>query len=313
MDLTTLQNFLVISDEGSFTGAAHKLHLSQPALSRQLKDLEQELGCALFSRSKTGVQLTPQGQLLQNRAHELLALANRTRQEVSGLRNVVSGDLRIGVAETPRVSLLVEAFRRLRVDHPDTRLHLNCGNSFDLENRFDRGAFDFTLLSEPVNISKYNKNVLPFRERWALLTRRDNPLARKKTVGRDDLAGEPIIISEQTSHRFNEGNAVREWLGEGHPIRIAGSYNLRFGATALVEQGVGSALVWDSGTWETNVLAIRPLDPPLVSFLALCWRKDHELSPLAAAYLDYLAATLADTTHDETSGDGENEIVATEG
>ena len=304
MDLATLQNFLAIADEGSVTGAAHKLHLSQPALSRQLRDLEQELRCSLFTRSKSGVQLTPQGQLLQSRANELLMLASRTQQEVSGLRNTVSGDLRIGIAETPRVSLLTEAFRKLHTYHPDTRLHLNCGNSFDLENRFDRGAFDFTLLSEPVSISKYNKKVLPFREQWAVLVRKDNPLARKRIIGRDDLASEPIIASEQTSHRIDEGNAIREWLGEGRSISIAGSYNLRFGAAVLVDQGVGSALVWDSGTWETDTLTTRPLDPPLTSFLALCWRKDHELSPLAAVYLDYLEEVLSEAAGNEEQADG---------
>lgn len=304
MDLATLQNFLAIADEGSVTGAAHKLHLSQPALSRQLKDLEQELHCSLFTRSKSGVQLTPQGLLLQSRAIELLMFADRTRQEVSGLRNAISGDLRIGIAETPRVSLIIEAFRRLHAHHPDTRLHLNSGNSFDLESRFDRGVFDFALLSEPVNLAKYDKTVLPFREQWSLLIRNDSPLARKRSIERNDLAEEPIVVSEQTSHRIGEGNPVEEWLAEGQPVSIVASYNLRFGAAVLVKYGVGSALVWDCDIWGDPSLTTRPLEPPLTSFLALCWRKDHELSPLAAAYLDYLEEVLSEAAGNEEQADG---------
>ena len=189
MEIRTLRYFLAVAREGSITRAANFLHLTQPTLSRQMQDLEEELGRPLLIRKSHRVDLTPEGVLLRKRAEEIVSMVDKTEAEFTALEDTVSGDVYIGSGETRALCPIAKVIRQMRADSPGIRYHLYSGNAQDVTERLDKGLLDFGIVIEPADISKYDALSLPARDVWGVLMRRDSPLARKDRIEKADLLG----------------------------------------------------------------------------------------------------------------------------
>lgn len=290
MELRVLRYFLAVAREGSVTGAANFLHVTQPTLSRQIKDLEEELGTKLFVRHSHSVSLTPDGMRLRKRAEEVVDMIEKTEAEFAVKEESVEGDVHIGAGETRVMRHVAEVIHELRKDYPNIHIHLYSGNLEDVTERLDKGLLDFGVLIEPVNLEGYDYLRLPATDTWGLLLRRDHPLARLPAIRPKDLEGVPLLTSRQRM----VDNEFAGWLGrEGHSLDTVGTYNLLYNASLMVTAGVGCALALD-GLIHTQgtPLTFRPLEPRVETHLNLVWKKYHPLSQAAERFLAQFQETL---------------------
>lgn len=295
MELRVLKYFLAVARTGSITDAAHSLHVTQPTLSRQLQDLEYDLGRKLFVRGSHHVTLTRDGMLLRQRAEEIMEIVDQTESEFYANSRSVSGDIYIGSGESEAVSLLAEIISTFRSDHPQVRFHLHSGNAVDVMERLDRGTLDFGILIQPVDISRYDRFPLPVKDTWGLILRKDHPLAKKKTIRPADLVDVPLLLSKQILRNEKLHGLIGEWFGErGDSVKVAGTYNLIFNAALLVRSGVGCALGLDKLIDRTSQsdLCFRPLNPKLEVGLYIVWKNNRIFSEAAEKFLDRLREKL---------------------
>ena len=291
MEIRTLRYFLAVAREGSITRAANFLHLTQPTLSRQMQDLEQELGRQLLIRKSHRVDLTPEGVLLRKRAEEIVAMVDKTEAEFIALEDTISGDIYIGSGETRGLCPIADLIRQLRAECPGIRYHLHSGNAQDVTDRLDKGLLDFGILIQPADIAKYDTLSLPAKDVWGGLMRRDSPLAQKEYIEKADLMELPLICSRQVITPHPGENAFADWFGEDFgKLDIAVNYNLVYNAALLVEAGVGYAITLDglANTSESSKLCFRPLWPRLESGLDIVWKKYQVFSPAAELFLSRL-------------------------
>lgn len=296
MEIRTLRYFLAVAREGSITRAANFLHLTQPTLSRQMQDLEQELGRQLLIRKSHRVDLTPEGVLLRKRAEEIVAMVDKTEAEFIALEDTISGDIYIGSGETRGLCPIADLIRQLRAECPGIRYHLHSGNAQDVTDRLDKGLLDFGILIQPADIAKYDTLSLPTRDVWGVLMRRDSPLAQKEYIEKADLMELPLICSRQVITPHPGENAFADWFGEDFgKLDIAVNYNLVYNAALLVEAGVGYAITLDglANTSESSKLCFRPLWPRLESGLDIVWKKYQVFSPAAELFLSRLREKIA--------------------
>jgi DNA-binding transcriptional LysR family regulator len=287
MELRVLQYFLAVTREQSISGAAEYLHLSQPTLSRQLKDLEDELGKQLFIRGNRSVTLTEDGMILRKRAEEIMELVRKTENEISFSDDAIAGDIHIGAGETEGVRILLKGAKELQTRYPMVHFHIISGDSQAVMEQLDRGLIDFGLLLGKMNLSKYDTLKLPAKDIWGVLMRRDAPLAQKDKITPDDLIGQPLIISRQA----DKNNDLSEWFnkGNGEP-NIVATYNLVYNASLMVDEGIGYALCLDKiiNTSGDSNLCFRPLEPKLELEMNLVWKKYQILTKAAEKFLDIL-------------------------
>lgn len=284
MDVRVLRYFLTVAREASFSRAADALYMSQPTLSRQIRDLEEELGTTLFVRTNRNVTLTRDGMRLRRRAQEIVELMDRTREEFENLDEDISGDVCIGSGETHAMRALARVAIDVRQEHPGVRYHLFSGNADDVAERLDRGLLDFGVVIDPADLHKYDFLRIPGSDSWGLLMPADHPLAAKEAVTPGDLDGVPLLVSRQS---MVAGDLAR-WLGgDFDRLEIAATYNLVFNAAIMVEQGMGCALTLDHlvGSMDVGGLCFRPLAPKVESGLNLVWKKYQVFSPAAEAFL----------------------------
>ncbi len=290
MELRVLRYFLEIAREGSITRAAERLHVSQPTLSKQLKDLEAELGKKLFVRSNDSVKLTDEGMLLRKRAEDILEMADKTADEFKALGEIAGGDIRIGCAESDGVKYLARCVKSLQEQYPRIRLHLYSGNTEDVSERLDKGLLDFAVLAQEVDLSKYNYLEVPYSDRWGLVMRKDSPLAKKEAVQMEDLLNLPLICSRQ-----GITEDFPKWFGEKvDRLNIVGTFNLAYNAGVLVREGMGYALSFDKliNTGPDSELCFRPLMPALETKLYLVWKKYQVFTGIAQVFLKRLRRDL---------------------
>ena len=251
MEIRVLRYFLAVAREGNIAGAAAFLHLTQPTLSRQIRDLEEELGQTLLVRKSHGVALTAEGVLFRKRAEEILSMVDKTEAEFASMGEVVSGDIYIGGGETQAVRLIADIAREVRARHPGVRYHLFSGNAEDVTERLDKGLIDFGILIQPADISKYDYLNLPVKDRWGVVMRKDSPLARVEAVRRGDLLGVPLICSRQALLQGRTGNKYGEWFGDDfEKMDVAATFNLVYNACRMVEAGIlpEAEYVWHNRT-----------------------------------------------------------------
>ena len=296
MELRVLKYFLAVARTGNITAAAHSLHVTQPTLSRQLQDLEFELGRKLFVRGSHHVTLTRDGMLLRQRAEEIMEIVDQTESEFYANSRSVSGDIYIGCGESEAMSLLAEIISTFRSDHPQVRFHLHSGNAVDVMERLDRGTLDFGILIQPVDISRYESLPLPVMDTWGLVLRKDHPLAKKKSVRPADFADLPVLLPKRLLRNEKLTGPIGEWFGEwSDSVKVAGTFNLIFNAALLVREGIGCALGLDKLINRTSQsdLCFRPLNPKLEVGLDIVWKKSRIFSEAAEKFLDRLREKLA--------------------
>lgn len=297
MEIRVLRYFLAIAREGSITNAARFLHITQPTLSRQIQDLEEELGQKLFTRGSRNMTLTPEGMILRKRAEEIISMVDKTEAEFNSMENVVSGDIYIGGGETEAIKLVAQIACELRASYPGIHYHLYSGNSEDVTERLDKGLLDFGILIQPADISKYDYIDIPARDIWGVVMRRDSPLAEKEVIRKEDLLGVPLICSRQAISAERRGNEFAGWFGEDFDqLDIVTTFNLVYNAAIMVEAGVGYAVTLDkiANTTESSSLCFRPLEPRLESGLNIIWKKYQVFSPAVELFLERLRERFGD-------------------
>lgn len=284
MEIRVLRYFLEVAREESVTHAAARLHVSQPTLSKQLKDLEGELGQKLFVRTNYSVRLTEAGMLLRKRAEDILDMVDKTSDEFRALEDEVGGDIHIGCAESDGMKYLAQCLKSLRQSHPRIRYHLHSGNTEDIAGRLDSGLFDFAFLVEPPNLSKYNYLEVPAADTWGVVMRRDDPLSQKGQIGIDDLVGKNLICSEQAMQVD-----IPRWCGEkADLLNLTGTVNLVYNGAVFVREGLGYLLSFDklANTGSESELCFRPLFPALETKMFVAWKKYQVFSPAAELLLE---------------------------
>lgn len=288
MELRVLRYFLAVAREGSITAAADLLHVTQPTLSRQLKDLEQELGKKLFIRSSHSIILTDEGLILRQRAEEIVNMVSKLEAEFNSMEDTVSGDVYIGGGETEAMKQIARVVKDLQLKYPNIRYHLYSGNEEDVTDRLDKGLLDFGILIQPADLSKYNYINIPDKDVWGVIMRKDSPLAVKATIQSSDLLNVPLICSRQAIQQSYSKNDFADWFGEDfEKLNVVTTYNLAYNAAIMVEEGIGYAITLDKivNTSSDSNLCFRPLDPELESGLNIVWKKHHVFSTAASVFL----------------------------
>ena len=285
MEFRELQNFLAVAQEGTISGAAQALHVPQPSLSRQMRELEEQLGKTLFIRGNRRITLTEEGLILQRRAKEIIHLMQKTEHEIVNTSKEMSGDIYIGAAETKAVHYLTQAAVALRKSHPNIHFHISSGDTNNSMYQLEQGLIDFTLLFYPPDIEKYNHIQLPVSDNMVALMRKEHPLSRKESVSfLHDLVTEPLIIS-----RLARDTAVHGI--ETSSLNIVGTYNLAYNASIMVEDGLGIALCFDSivNINSRSDLCVVPItDLDTVIHPVIIWKKYQAMTHAAKAYIEKL-------------------------
>jgi len=287
LDIRVLQYFLAVAREESITKAAETLHMTQPPLSRQLKDLEEEVGKQLLIRGSKKVTLTEDGMLLRKRAEEMIALMEKTKSELSSSNENISGEIYMGSGETEAVSTIAKVAENLQKEHPLIRYHIYSGDAEHIVERLDKGLIDFGLLVEPFDNSKYDFIRLPVKDTWGVLMRKDSPLAEKESICAEDLWDKPLIISHQTAI----SNEMIAWLRKDvSQLNIVATYDLLYNASRFVKMGFGYAIALDKliNTSGDSNLCFRPLYPVSEAGLCIVWKKYQVFSRAAGRFIQKL-------------------------
>ena len=284
MEIRVLQYFLAVAQEENITKAAESLHMAQPSLSTQMKELELKLGKKLFIRGKRKITLTEEGMLLRQRAQEIIQLVEKTEKEISLGNDIINGEIAIGSGETIAMSFVLDIIKKLSDEQPNIKYHLFSGDAQDIGDRLDNGLLDFGLLIEPIDLDKYNRIQLPIHELWGLLVRKDDPLASKKYIEPKDMKTLKIIIPKRKGLQIEFTN----WLSDN--ANIIGTYNLVHHAALMVEIGICYAFAINDiiNTRESSDLAFIPLHPNHDIKIAIVWKKYQYLSKSSRLFLDYL-------------------------
>ncbi len=286
MEIRILKYFLEIAKEESITRAANHLHITQPALSRQIAQLEEELGKKLYFRDNYGIKLTEEGMLLRRRAQEIIDLEEKARTELmTPDSEKISGTIYIGAGETAGVRYIAGVLRELRGKYPAVTYRMISGDAEDVSYRLDKGLIDFGLFVGKVNLNRYNTVTLPDYDRWGVLVRTDDELAEHEYISPEDLIGRELLFS----HQAKAQGEFSGWLG--YPVselNITGTHNLAYNASVMVREGLG-ILITIEGIISGEGLKFIPLMPEINAGLVLAWKKDAVLSKPALKFLSLIA------------------------
>jgi DNA-binding transcriptional LysR family regulator len=288
MELRVLRYFVEAAREGSMTNAALKLHVTQPTLSKQIRDLEEELGQKLFVRGNYNIHLTTEGELLYKRALDILDMADLTAAEFAAMKDFNGGDLYLGCAESDGISMLAKAAKSLQAENKNLHFHLYSGNAETVCERLDKGLLDFAVVVQNIDLSKYAYLDLPVTDTWGLIMRKDSSLVSRAEIPIEKLAGLPLIVSRQGAT-----NEMPEWLRKNYDrLNIVATYDLIFNASILVREGLGYALGFDKlvNTGAESILCFRPITPAITSPMRLIWRKEQRFSKAAELFLEEVKA-----------------------
>ena len=286
MELRLLRYFVQVARDESITRAANALHISQPTLSKQMKDLEAELGVKLFIRTNYAVRLTEDGIRLRLRAEDLLAMADQTLNEFRNKDTSVSGELRIGAAEGEAVRLLGRTMNRLADQYSGIVYHMYAGDTEALREKLDEGFLDFLLICEEPDLQRYQALTMPIDDEWGLVMKADDPLAEKESITIEDLADLPLIVARQALHQ----DLALLFGPAAHRLHFAATYDLVHNASLLVQEGFGYLLTFDHlvDLSRKSGLVIKSLMPRLRTRSHLIYRKYQIFSPAAELFLNTL-------------------------
>lgn len=275
MELRTLRYFLAVAREENMTEAANVLHVTQPTLSRQIADLERELGVELFERTNRSCVLTGDGMRLRQRAEEILALVDQTESEMGDQELGIAGNIRIGAGETQAMSYVLDTFAALRRDYPAVTIELYTGNADATEERLERGLLDFALLLEPVNLEKYEWVRIPQTDRAGVTVASDGPWGKLDLLTPVDLAKMPLLLSSRTSNKAIDLVAWSDGTLDFEALDVVGHFDLIGNASHLIRSGTACAMGIDHllQVDASSQMRFVPLDPPIEIASFLVWKK----------------------------------------
>ena len=284
MELRTLRYFLAAAQEANMTRAADILHVTQPTLSRQIMDLEKELGTTLLLRGKNGLSLTDDGIFFRQRAEEIVELADRLERSFAERNAEVSGVISIGAVEAIGSRLFAKLIKRFSEKYPLVRFDLYNEVVDSLKERMDKGLIDVGLLLEPVDTSKYDYIRLSQKETWGVLMRDDHPLAQRESIRPEEVIRYPLFLPLRTRARTE----ILHWLNcEEKDLCIPLSYTLLSNAVLLVEEGLGCAFCLDGALaiHSSPHLRFIPIRPEHTTRSVLVWKKNHLFSPATSLFI----------------------------
>lgn len=291
MELRVLKYFLAVAREENITRAAEYLHITQPTLSRQLMQLEDELNAKLFIRGKNRILLTDEGLLLKRRAEEIIDLTNKTEKEFLKINDLVTGEIFIGAGETHAMTYLAKIIDEFKENYPQVKYQIYSANADDIKERMDKGLIDIGLLTEPVDIEKYEFVRLDYKEVWGVIAPKDSPLGHKEYVTPDDLVRLPLMTTKRTIVQ----NEIANWFGDDYEhLNIIATYNLIYNAAIMVKQGLGYAISLENlvNVSQDSDLCFIPFKPKLTTGTVLVWKKHQIFSPATSKFIKQLKKSL---------------------
>ncbi|MCR5482260.1 MAG: LysR family transcriptional regulator [Clostridia bacterium] len=286
MEIRTLRYFLAVAREENMSRAAETIHVTQPTLSKQLKSLEEELGKKLFIRHSFNIKLTDEGMLLRNRAEDLVRMADKIEEEFASLDDISGGDLYLGLAESYQLRFLAKSIKIFKQDYPNLHYHITSGDTEQLSEKLDKGLLDFLVLVEFPDSKKYDFLEFPGNDTWGLVVPADNPLAKKKSILLDDLAGLPLFCSEQAWN-----GDIKSWAGSRFSeLHLEGSFRLSYNGSIFTREGLGYLLTYEHlvDTSKDSGLVFRPLSPKLENKIYIAWNRYQTFTPIAERFLVHL-------------------------
>lgn len=291
MELRVLQYFLAVTREQSILGAAESLHLSQPTLSRQIRDMEEELGKQLFIRSNRKITLTEEGMILRKRAEEIMELVRKTEDEIAMSDQTIAGDIHIGAGETGGIRFLAKAAQSLQEEYPLVHFHIVSVDRVSVTEDLERGLLDFGLLFGEIDSSKYDCLEVPSTDSFGVLMRRDDPLAEKELIQPEDLWDKPLIVSRQSLHDNNLSQLLH---CSQEKIHVAATYNLLFNGSIMAEEGMGYAICFDHiiNVSGDSCLCYRPLAGSFDLHMHIVWKKYQVFTRAAEKFLQAIRRTI---------------------
>lgn len=283
MEIRVLKYFLMVAREENITRAANLLHISQPTLSRQMMQLEDELGVSLFHRGKHNIILTEDGLFLKRRAQEIVSLADRTQEDFLYRNEGLTGEITIGSGEFQSSRILSDMIASFRKMNPGVRFSIYSGNADAVKEQIESGVLDMGLLMEPVDISRYEFLHMPGKEEWGVLIREDSELARKEYIMPEDLSG----FLQISSKRDLVQKELTLWLGEyADQVESVASGNLQYNIASMVKSGIGIAVTIRLDCSYPGI-CFRPLRPRVESRTVLAWKKTQAFAPATSVFLSY--------------------------
>ncbi|MDA7027634.1 LysR family transcriptional regulator [Bacillus sp. CLL-7-23] len=291
MELRVLRYFMTVARVESITHAADILHITQPTLSRQLADLEEELGSQLFIRGKRKISLTDAGLLLLERAEEILTIADKTENEFKDQKNLIGGKISIGSVEALTSQVLSKLLKSFSEEYPQVSYHIFSGTGDDLKEKIDKGLLEIGILLEPINIEKYDFIRLPEKERWGILTKSSSSLAQKEYITPKDLIGVPLFISSRTVVQ----NEIASWFADEYSqLHFIGTYNLMSNIVNLVENDMGAAICIEGALKmeDSSHLCFRPFYPELHFGCVIAWKKHKIFSQTTTRFIQFIKHAL---------------------
>lgn len=283
MELRVLNYFLAIAREENFTKAANILHVTQPTLSRQIADLERELGVKLFNRSNHNIVLTEDGMILKRRAQEILSLADKTKRDFLQKDDALSGTISIGSGEFRSTEYLAKIIAEFRNKYPNVKYEIYSGNANNIRDYIERGLLDIGLMSEPIDMRKYNFVSMPVKEQWGVFAPGDSPLSAKESISPEDLKGMTIVTA---TGDFNQSR-IGKWLGDyREQVEIAATANLPYNEAVLAKENIGVMLSINLNCIYENLRFI-PLRPVLEVSTVLAWKKEQIFPAATSAFIDF--------------------------
>lgn len=283
MDLRVLNYFLAVAREENFTRAAQMLHVTQPTLSRQIAQLEEELGVELFTRSNHNIILTEDGMILKRRAQEMLALAEKTRQDLMHREEELSGKITIGSGEFKSTSILSQIIAAFSEKHPLIQYEIYSRNADNIRDYIERGFLDMGLMAEPIDIRKYDFIPMPVKEKWGAWIRTDSALADKEWIQPEDLTGERLIVAAGDFVK----SSIGQWMGNYmEQADIIAEGNLLYNEMMLAKSRLGVVLGIELD-YACEGLRFVPLYPTLETSTVLAWKKEQVFTPATSAFLAF--------------------------
>lgn len=285
MDIRVLKYFLAVAREENITKAAESLFISQPALSRQLMQLEEELGAKLFVRGQHSISLTEEGMFLRRRAQEIIDLAEKTKTEFKGDDENLSGTIAIGSGEMDAVRILPDIMRTFSEKYPNVKFELYSNDTDHIKERLERGLLDLGILLEPTDLSKYAYIRLPIREHWCVIMHKDNPLAQKENIVATDLIGQQVSFPTRTANK----SALAVWFGDVFDkLNIHLTHNLIYNTAVLIESGLGVALTLQGAVslYRNPNIVLKPLYPEMTLTSVIAWK---QMQPVSRATDKFIA------------------------
>lgn len=292
MEIRVLRYFLTVVREESITKAAEVLHITQPTLSRQLAQMEEDMGVRLFDRGTRKIVLTDEGILMRRRAQEILELVDKTRNELTSQQEAVEGTVSIGGGDLGAVQILPGMIRSFHEKYPKVDFDLYTATADHIKERMDQGLTDVGLLLEPVNMEKYDFIRLEKKEQWVAAMHPDAPLARKETVTVEDLKKIPLILPR----RLSVQSELASWFGDDFgKLDVLFTSNLPSNSNIMVHNRLACALIIKGSIsfWDKEKIAFRPLSPELKASSVLAWKRQQPFGVAATKFIEHIKAELA--------------------